>query len=658
MTALRELAEAAGVSPRWKDFAGQWHEVGHDTLRFVLEALGLPARDQDLAASMAAATSRASLMPLTTARAGERTPLPVTDGPVEAILEDGTVWYGVVEDGMLSPLHQTGYHRLMAGGAETVLAVAPPSCFSVRDAVPDRRPWALAVQLYSLRRPHDGGIGDFGALCDLAGPAAALGASGMAISPVHAQFSADPDRFSPYSPSSRLALNVLHTTLDVPDPALEAGEFVNWPTASRRRLAMLRTRFERATPAELQALDAFRVLHGDSLETHARFEALHAHFFGADDSKWHWRTWPEPFRRPESSTVQAFVTAHAQEVALHAYMQMLADQSLAAAHRTARDAGMPMGLIADLAVGADSGGSQCWGRQSETLLGLTVGAPPDLLSYQGQNWGLAAFSPRGLAQNGFGAFIEMLRTAMRHAGGVRIDHAMGLARLWVVPDGASSRDGAYIHFPLEDMLRLVALESHRMRAVVLGEDLGTVPEGFAEKLVDANILGMRVLWFVRDHAQNFIPPQYWSHNAAAMTGTHDLATVAGWWAGRDLEWRHRLDLFGNSENDHRENTARHVDRSALWQAFCDRGVASGTPPSPSMPDAVLDAAARYVASSPCSLVIMPLEDALGVLDQPNLPGTMDQQHPNWQRRHQGVAAALLDDPVVAARLKSLNGPMV
>ncbi len=658
MTALRDLAEAAGVSPRWKDYAGHWHDVGDDSLRYVLEALGLPARDQDLAASMQAATSRSGLMPLTTARLGERTKLPVIDGPAEAVLEDGTRWEGVVEDGQLSPVHTIGYHRLRVGNAETVLAVAPPSCFSVRQAVPDRRPWALAVQLYSLRRAHDGGIGDFGALCDLAGPAAALGASGMAISPVHAQFSADPDRFSPYSPSSRLALNVLHTTLDVPDAELEAGELVHWPVASRRRLAALRSRFERATPAELTALQAFRAQQGDGLETHARFEALHAHIFGADISKWHWRTWPEAYRRPENPEVQAFATQHAREVALHAYMQMLADQSLAAAHRTAREAGMRMGLIADLAVGADSGGSQCWGRQSETLLGLTVGAPPDLLSYHGQNWGLAAFSPRGLAQNGFGAFLEMLRTAMRHAGGVRIDHAMGLARLWVVPDGASARDGAYLHFPLEDMLRLIALESHKQRAVVLGEDLGTVPEGFSERLVDADILGMRVLWFARDSAERFIPPQYWSATAAAMTGTHDLPTVAGWWAGRDLEWRHRLGLFGTAENDHRENAARHVDRSAMWQAFCDRGVASGHPPPPSTPGPVVDAATRYVASSPCSLVIMPLEDALGVLDQPNLPGTNDTQHPNWQRRHPGPAASLLDDPEAAQRLQSLNGPIV
>lgn len=654
MTALRELAEAAGISPQWQDFQGQWHEVGDDTLRAVLTALGLPARDSDLATSLEDATRHAGLLKLTTARVGQPTRISVPDGPAEAVLDNGMIWHGRVTDGWLGPIDQPGYHHLTVGGRETTLAVTPSSCFSIRDAVPGARPWALAVQLYGLRRPHDGGLGDFGALQDLTGPAARLGASGMAISPVHAQFSADPDRFSPYSPSSRLTLNVLHTTLDVPDAELEAGEYVDWPRAGRHRLAALRHCFDHATPDEHTALESFRILHGDALETHARFEALHAHFFGQDKSQWHWRTWPDAFRRPESPAVTAFAAEHAREVSFHAYMQMRADQSLAAAHQTARDQGMPIGLIADLAVGADSGGSQCWSRQSETLLGLAVGAPPDLLSYHGQNWGLAAFSPRGLALNGYGAFLEMLRTAMRHAGGVRIDHAMGLARLWMVPDGASARDGAYLRFPLEDMLRLIALESHRMKAVVLGEDLGTVPHGFTQTLVDADVLGMRVLWFERDNAKHFIPPQHWSPNAAAMTGTHDLPTVAGWWAGRDLEWRHKLDLFGSVENDHRENTARHLDRTALWQAFKDSGVASGDPPAPTTPGPVVDAALLHVARSPCSLVVVPLEDALALLDQPNLPGTLDT-HPNWQRRHAGPATALLDPPEVAARLTALNG---
>ncbi len=654
--ALLRLAEAASIAPRWKDFQGRWHDVSPDTLRAVLAALDLPAStDLEVAQSLEAATVAVALLPLTTTTVGHPTPLPLPAGRYRLMLETGGTIEGVIEDGMLPGVSEAGYHRLFAAGQETTLAVAPPRCFAVSDAAPGARPWALAVQLYGLRREGDGGLGDFRALEALVGPAAAHGAGGIAISPVHAQFSADPDRFSPYSPSSRLQLNVLHAGLDLPGAeaaALAGAEFVDWPAAGRLRLRALRARFEAAGPEELAALAAYRAAAGPVIETHAKFEALHEHFFGADPTKWHWRTWPGNYRHPDNPAVLEFVQDHPRDVMRHAYMQMLAEQGLAAAQDAAKAAGMPIGLIVDLAVGADSGGSQCWSRQDEMLLGLTVGAPPDLLSTAGQNWGLAAFNPRGLARNGFGAFIDMLRQAMRHAGGVRIDHAMGLARLWVVPDGLAASEGAYLHFPLEDMVRLIALESHRHRCVVLGEDLGTVPDGFQRTLEDASILGMRVLWFERD-ANHFNAPHGWSTNAASMTGTHDLPTVAGWWAGRDLEWRHRLDLFGGPENDHRENNERGRDRYLLWGALQASGSAQGNAPPPSEPEAVVDAALRHVAAAPCALLIAPIEDVLGALDQPNLPGTLDS-HPNWRRRYPGPAHALLDDPRVAARLRSLN----
>ncbi len=236
-----------------------------------------------------------------------------------------------------------------------------------------------------------------------------------------------------------------------------------------------------------------------------------------------------------SPAVAQFAREHAHEVTRHAFYQFLADRSLGQAQAAARAAGMPIGLIADLAVGVDAGGSQCWSRPDETLIGLSIGAPPDLLSPRGQSWGLVAFSPRGLQLNGFSGYIDMLRAAMRHAGGVRIDHAMGLARLWVLPDGASAAEGVYLHFPLDDMLRLIRLESLRHQAIVLAEDLGTVPEGFQDKIGDAGMLGMRVLWFERAHDLGFTAPTGWTRGAVAMTSTHDLATVAGWWSGRDID---------------------------------------------------------------------------------------------------------------------------
>ena len=664
--ALLQLAEAAGVVPRWKDVHGEWHAVAPGTLRAVLAALGLPAADDAaVASSLAEVTSTSTaLPPLRTATVNEPVTLPVPPGPFQLTLEDGSTVHGHAtahEHGAaLPPIATPGYHRLTIGGQATTIAVAPPRCFSLADAAPGTRPWLLAVQLYSLRRPGDAGLGDFGALHDLIAPAASHGAAGIAISPVHAQFSADPDRFSPYSPSSRMQLNVLHTRLDLPDNAetrrLETLELVDWSAAARIRLQAFRALFDAASPADRTALAAFRAERGDALETHARFEALHAHLFANDPGQWHWRTWPPGYRDPGNPEVAAFAAAHANEVAFHAFMQWHADRSLAGVQQAARDAGMSIGLIADLAVGADSGGSHCWSRQPETLIGLSVGAPPDLLSPAGQSWGLAAFSPRGLAQNGFAAYIELLRSSMRHAGGVRIDHALGLARLWVVPDGSSAADGAYIAFPTTDLLRLIALESHRYRTIVLGEDLGTIPEGFQDRLEAVSMLGIRVLWFEK-HRERFTAPRDWTQRAAAMTSTHDLPTVAGWWSGRDLEWRSRLGLLGDDANQQHERRMRHHDRAALWDTIMDSAAAAGLQPAPqpgpSDTAVFADAAARHVGGAACDLVILPIEDALALPEQPNLPGTMDDAHPNWRRRLRGPAAALLDGPAVAARLAGL-----
>ena len=650
---VANLAQSAGVAPRWKDYRERWHDVAPDTLLAVLDALGLPGRTTaERADSEAVLAERAAApAPLVTAALGEPTTVPGT-GRYQVMLEDGGLVEGTAE-GAIGPVDVPGYHRVALGGTEFTLAVVPKTGFTVADAHPGSRPWALAVQLYALRRAGDGGLGDFRALQDLIGPAAARGAAAIAISPVHAQFSADVHRYSPYSPSSRIGLNVLHTGLDLTGPEaarLERQDLVGWPEAARLRLAALRAAYESATPDDLAALAAFRAAEGSALQTHAVFEALHAHQYAADPALWHWRSWPDALRDPDGPAVRDFAAEHANAVTLHAYMQFRADRSLAETQAAARAAGMPIGLIADLAVGADSGGSHCWSRQDETLIGLTIGAPPDMLSANGQSWGLSAFSPRGLRDSGYRAFIEMLRHAMRHAGGVRIDHALGLARLWVVPDGASARDGAYLAFPLRDMLRLIALESHRNRAIVMGEDLGTIPDGFQERLREAGTLGMRVLWFEKLYGL-FADPRGWTREAAAMTSTHDLPTVAGWWSGRDLEWRRQMGLAGGPEADAREQDERAGDRQALWTAFRHSGAATGNAPADAAP--VVDAAARHLATSACELVILPIEDALGVVEQPNLPGTTDT-HPNWRRRLPGPAATLLDPPTVVARLDSLN----
>ena len=651
---LHALAEAAGLALRWKNWRGEWQSVGPDTLRAVLRALGLPAaHDAEAAESLASLRHPSHAPPLLTADAGGALHIAGATGRYELVLEDGRILVGQLPDVAIPD--EPGYHRLQPGdGSVVVIAVAPKRGWTLADATQGPQ-WGLAVQLYSLRRAGDGGIGDFGGLAEFVGPAARAGAACVAISPVHAQFSATTDRFSPYSPSSRVLLNVLHATIDVTGPeaaALEAAPLIDWPAATRLRQSALAAQFD-AADVDCPEFAAFRREIGEPLEQHARFEALHAHMTALDGAHWNWRTWPGGLSDSGSAVVAAFVRDNAREVTRHAYYQFLADRSMAAAQRAARQAGMPVGLVADLAVGVDAGGSQCWGSPGETLNGLSIGAPPDMLSVLGQNWGLVAYSPVGLRLNGFDGYIAMLRAAMRHAGGVRIDHAMGLARLWVVPDGGSAADGAYLSFPLDDMLRLIRLESWRNQAIVMAEDLGTVPDGFQHAIGEAGMLGMRILWFERALDLGFKAPAHWDPGAAAMTSTHDLATIAGWWTGGDLAWRERTGMLGDPANIAREQADRIRDRGMLWASMCASGAAKGDPPPPDEPAAAVDAATLHVAGAACTLAMLPIEDALGLVEQPNLPGTLDE-HPNWRRRMPGAARTLLDPPAMAARLRAFD----
>ena len=249
---------------------------------------------------------------------------------------------------------------------------------------------------------------------------------------------------------------------------------------------------------------------------------------------------------------------------------------------------MRIGLIADLAVGISSAGSQAWTNQNDILIDLEIGAPPDVYNAKGQNWGLTTFSPRALSAGGFAPFIATLQACLRHAGGLRIDHAMGLLRLWVMPRGADPNEGAYLAYPVDDLLRLTALESHRHRAIIIGEDLGTVPAGFRDRIGQAGIYGMRVLWFERER-NRFTPPQGWFAAAVAMTSTHDLPTVAGWWRGKDIEVRRQCGLVEDAE---KERAARTRDREMLWRACRRAKAAEGDLPAPTETARVANAAVQ------------------------------------------------------------------
>ncbi|MGN8000158.1 4-alpha-glucanotransferase [Sphingomonas sp. 22176] len=623
---VMRLAKAAELLIEWEDAAGQARTVSPESLRLILDGLGLACgTPAQCAESMAWLQAR-------------RSPLRILDGDTvlaargRVHLEDGSA-----RDAAAGPL-PIGYHRLETDAGMIDLAVAPPQGWRVADLRLDRRPWGTAVQLYSLREGD--AFGDFGALGRFVGVAGAAGLDAVAMSPVHALFTADPQRYSPYSPSSREYLNPLYA-----DPALlgfdateaDGPALIDWPVAAPAKLARLRDAYA-ALPEEAAHAFADYVAAADGrLIDHARFEALHGHFLRTTGAHG-WQGWPEPYRNPRSPEVAAFADAYAGEVRFHLFLQWLADASLARAADAAR--GMALGLIADIAVGLDVGGSHAWSRGDELMLGIGIGAPPDAFQAAGQNWGITSFSPFALREQGYAPFLSLLRSAMRHAGGVRIDHALGLRRLWVVPNGASPLDGAYLTMPEVDLLRLIALESHRAQAIVIGEDLGVVPPGLREALTAHGLYGMRVLPFERDE-NGFIPPARWPAQAVAMTSTHDLPPIAGWWKGRDIDWRERL---APDEDRSQERIEREEDRARFREAVEAAGIAEDDP---------VDAAIAYAASAPCELLIVPAEDLFAIDEAPNLPGTIDE-HPNWRRRLPADAATLFAAPAVRARIQAVK----
>ncbi len=637
LSPLHALAREAGLLVDWKDASGREQRVADESLVAVLAALGLPASTHDQveeSRQRVREDAHQAAHNLATADAGRPVRLRGLAAPVT--------------------FDEPGYHEIETDAGVVTVAVAPPRAWTVANAAPGRRIWGSAVQVPALRDARGEAFGDFHALARFARAAARKGADAVAMSPVHALFPADASRYSPYGPSSRLFLNVL-----LADPSLlgdqerggTPGAFIDWPAAIPEKLARLRALFDTRREEVQRAVAEFTRERGEGLTRHAAFDALHAHFF--ERTPGGWQGWPAAYHDPAGSAVASFIGAHREEIDFHAFLQWLAERSLQAAQAEAKDAGMAVGLVADLAVGLDSGGSEAWSRPGSLLDGLSVGAPPDLLGPDGQDWGITTFSPRALRRDGFASFIETIRAALRHAGGIRIDHAMSLRRLWVIPHGGRPDDGVYLAYPETDLVRLLALESWRARAIVIGEDLGTVPAGFRGRMAKRGLLGMRVLWFERTNSGGFIAPARWPGRAAAMTSTHDLPTVAGWWRGRDIDWARKIGRASAFASEAEERTARAADRERLWRACRKAGTASGSAPAPDQPGPAVDAAVAYVAGAASDLAILPVEDLLALPEQPNLPGTTDE-HPNWRRRLPAPVEDMLEAPEVAARIARVN----
>jgi 4-alpha-glucanotransferase len=491
-----------------------------------------------------------------------------------------------------------------------------------------QRSWAIAGQLYGVRSRRNWGHGDFTDLANLIDIAAAQGAAAIGLNPLHALFDDRPEEASPYFPSSRHFLNPLYIDVDaIPEfspiertifqteiEELQQKELIDYRTVGRIKggaLAIAYGHFlARSRDERWRQFDAFRNARGFRLEAFAAFEVLRRRFQRP------WWEWPSEWRNPERKALAELRAAHPEALAFVEYVQWIADQQLVACGDRARDAGLAIGLYLDLAVGVRPDGFDAWYEQDFYLPKIEIGAPPDAINTQGQRWGLAGVNPVKLAQSDCAPFREVLRASMQYAGAIRLDHVLGLKRLYLVPNNVQADRGAYIQFPFEQQLAAAADESIDNRCIVIGEDLGTVPPGFRETLSEWGLWSYHVMLFERAADGGFIAPDLYRPNALVTFATHDLPTWAGWISGHDLSIKRGLNIDpGESDDD------RAAAKEALGRAMAWRG----------LPTVDFLSVTRFLADTPAQLLMVSLEDVLGDVEQVNLPGTIDE-HPNWRRR--------------------------
>lgn len=719
---LDRLADLAGIEEGWWDFFGTWRPVTPETKRAFLAAMGFDVADE--------AKTAASLVELETRpwrRAvppvlvlDEHSPpprIPITlpadrDGcDLSWELEEelgathrGDVLFGALEfmeerliDGALfrrrilalPTLPAIGYSRfrLRVGDgavATMVIAVAPAAAFLPEPVKDGKGAWGIATQVYALRTETDWGVGTYKGLAELAGRAGALGAAAVGINPLHALFAAQPDRFSPYAPSSRRFLNTTYIDVEAiiefkdcrkarslfaaPGfqatlAALKARDLVDYPGVAHLQRPVLEVLFshfqDKAGDERRRAFDDFRKAGGAGAHAFATFEALHERF--SAEGRSYWRHWPAEFQHPALPAVIDFAKDNQARVDFFWWLQFIADEQLGAAQRAAHEAGMGIGLYRDLGVGIAGDGAEAWCEQDNLSLGVSVGAPPDPLAPKGQDWGLVPFNPLALYESAYAPFIGVMAANMRHAGALRLDHAMSLQRLYWVPNGAEADQGAYVRYPVLDLFRLVALESRRNRCLIIGEDLGTVPDGFRERMRSMDMFAYRVMVFERMGDRYKSPGEY-DEMALSIFATHDLPSARGWWNGADIGRRARLDLYPRPDLvPHEVENRRHERRLMVAVLAGENLLPHDFPVDDDLSEAAATtfavAANRFLDRARSRLMMVQIEDVLGQDMQMNLPGTTDQ-HPNWRVRYARTVTDILADPrfhTLAERLKDRRG---
>jgi 4-alpha-glucanotransferase len=592
-----------GVDAGYHDAHGAWREPPSATLDAVLASMGAaPGATPD----SAGATSR-------TVRLDH--PLPALPAGRLRLEDGGETDIG--PDGALPPDVPTGYHRLLLrDGTTEQLVVSPGTC-----PVPDGRRWGWAAQLYAARSSRSWGMGDLGDLATVNAWGERYGAGITLLNPLHAASPGPSQQPSPYFASSRCFVNPLYLRIEEIAGAELVGDLDGLARAGRalnddRRIdrdrvwalksVALEEIFARTEGGDaggsgtgfgssVTGFDAFVAERGTALRDFATFNAL------AERHGLPWQDWPEELRRPDGPGVAAYAASREgrARIRYHAWLQWQLDGQLAAA-----GAGR---VLADLAIGVDAGGADSWMWQDSFAAGMRVGAPPDEFNTLGQDWGLPPWDPWRLRAMDYEPFVQTVRAGLRHAGGLRFDHVMGLFRLFWIPAGASPPDGTYVRYPYWDLLNILALEATRADAFVVGEDLGTVEDHVRSELAERRVLSYKVLWFEPDR------PATWAPDALGAVTTHDLPTVAGVWSGADLQAQRDLGLEPNEAGSEAMR-----DRLESWTGL------GATAPA----DEVIAASYGLLAEAPCRVLTVALDDVAGVAERPNMPGTVDQW-PNW-----------------------------
>jgi 4-alpha-glucanotransferase len=696
MTLIERLARLRGIGDAYHDYRGELRYFSLETKQELLRAMGCAVDDPAAFAlelsQLEVALWRRFLPPVAVAHS-ERILIDINVTAREfgssllwsVRFEDGSrrdgatstaecaeIWRGEIEGAWITRRRlelpcdlPPGYHQLeakIAGGAAAncLLIVSPPQCYEPAAITAGRRLWGMAVQLYTLRSSGNWGIGDFNDLQTLIRWVASHGAGFVGLNPLHALAPADPERSSPYSASSRHFLNVLYIAVPrVPEfqDCAAARERLAEPAVAerlrdlRRRelvdyrgvadlkfeiLALLyrefRDRHLAASTARAKAFRAFVAAGGPLLQTHARFDALDRYFRATLESASGWFSWPAEFRDVNGSAATQFAAAHPQEIEFYAYLQWLAHEQLCDAQALARELGMPIGLYGDYAVGANPSGSETWEDRTSYRMGAEIGAPPDPLALMGQGWGIPPQDPIVMQSQRLQGFVRLIRNNMRYYGALRLDHVMSLFRLWWVAAGRSPSEGAYVHYPLQQLLTVLSLESARSGCLVVGEDLGVVPDEMRQAMPEFGLYHYKVLLFEKLDGR-FRRPEEYTRRALATATTHDMPTLRSYWEGRDIELRRRLNLYPSDEIESDVVRERESDRELLLGALAEQGLRPGQPATPqgAFTAELAQALHLYLARSATVLVAVQVEDLLGMTEPVNVPGT-DKEYPNWQRK--------------------------